>query len=221
MYFCIPTSTTEIEKRAYRDSAEHAGAIEVHMIYQSCCSAIALNILFEQKHFILVDFGHSKIEMTLFANSLPISVGVIRMGTSKIYRLLKNFLKRKYKVIVTDKEVDFILTELKTNNDEIKIQYTAVKVRELNDLLDNFFVIVNDEFIETIERVSGHGDIEKIITTGVYFTGGGSSIDFLREKITLDKRIKMTVSQNPLLDNINGLKRILADRDRFKNYIMV
>jgi rod shape-determining protein MreB len=45
MYFCIPTSTTEIEKRAYRDSAEHAGAIEVYMIYQSCCSAIGLNVL--------------------------------------------------------------------------------------------------------------------------------------------------------------------------------
>jgi len=221
MYFCIPTSTTEIEKRAYRDSAEHAGAIEVHLIYQSCCSAIALNILFEQKHFILVDFGHSKIEMTLFANSLPISVGVIRMGTSKIYRLIKNFLKRKYKVSVTDKDVDSILTELKESNDEIKIQYTIVNVIELKDLIDNFFVIVNDEFIETIERVSGHGDIEKIITTGVYFTGGGSTIDYLREKIVLDTRIKRTVSQNPLLDNINGLKIIMADRDRFKNYIKV
>jgi len=221
MYFCIPTSTTEIEKRAYRDSAEHAGAIEVHMIHQSCCAAIGLDILFEKKHFILIDFGHSKIEMTLFTNSLPISIGVIRMGTSKIYRLIKNFLKRRYKVDVTDKEIDFILAELKQSKDEIKIQYTTIKVIEIQDMLDNFFAIVNDEFIETIERVSGNSDIDKTLTTGIYFTGGGSTIDSLREKISLDNRIKRTVSQNPLLDNINGLKKIMADRDRFKNYIMV
>jgi rod shape-determining protein MreB len=221
MYYSIPTSTTENEKRAYRDSAEHAGAIEVHMIYQSCCSAIGLNVLFEQKHFLLVDFGCSKIEMTVFANSLPISIGVVRMGTSKIYRLLRNFLKRKYKLSVTDKDVDCLLADLEKCNDEIEVQHTSVKVSEIEDLLSNFFVIVNDEFMEAIELVSGHSDIEKALATGVYFTGGGSAINFLREKITLDSRITRTVSQNPLLDNINGLKRVVADRDRFKSYIMV
>jgi rod shape-determining protein MreB and related proteins len=194
MYFCVPTSTTEIEKRAYRDSAEHAGAIEVHMIYHCCCSAISLNVLFEQKHFLLIDFGSSKIEMTIFVNSLPISIGVIRMGTSKIYRLLKNLLKRKYKLTVPDKEIDLILIELRNNTDQVRIQRATVEVSEIHSVLDNFFALVNDEFIETIERVSGHSDIDKAITTGVYFTGGGSTIDSLREKITLDNRIKRTVS---------------------------
>lgn len=221
MYYCIPTSATEIEKRAYRDSAEHTGAIEIHMIYQSCCSAIGLNILFEQKHFILIDFGGSKIEMTIFVNSLPISVGVIRMGTSKIYRLINNFLRRNHKLNVTDKEIDLLLTEMQKNNEEIKIQYTTVKAGEIQNLLDNFFALVNDEFIETIERVSSDSDIEKAMTTGIYFTGGGSTIEFLREQITLDNRIGRTVSQNPMLDNINGLKEVMANTDRYKNYLMV
>jgi rod shape-determining protein MreB and related proteins len=220
IFFSIPTNTTEIEKRAYRDSAEHAGASEIHMVYQSCCAAVSLNLLFERKNFIVVDFGSSKIEMTVFANSLIISAGVIRMGTAKIYRIIKNFLKRKYKVIVTNKEVDSILTELNNSNDEIKILHTTVKVSEIDDLLNTFFVIVNDEFVETIERVSGHGDIEKVLTTGVYFTGGGSIIAILRKKIIIDTRIKSTISQNPLLDNINGLKTIMTDRNTFKNYIL-
>jgi rod shape-determining protein MreB len=221
MYYCIPTSTTEVEKRSYRDSAEHAGAVEAYMIYQSCCAAIGLNILLEQKDFILVDFGHSKIETTVFVNSLPISIGVIRMGTSKIYSLLKNFLKRRYKIIVTDQEVDFMLTALKKNDVEIRIKDASVKASEMQDLLENFFIIVNDEFMAAIELVSGRSDIEKAITAGIYFTGGGSAIDSLRDKITADNRIKRTVSQNPLLDNINGLKKIMADSTRFSKYIMV
>jgi len=221
MYYSIPTSSSEIEKRAYRDAGEHSGAIEVYMIHQSCCSAVGMNLLFEQKHFILIDFGSSKIEMTVFANSIPISVGIIRMGTSKISRLLKNFLRRKHKLNVSENEINFLFAELKKHTDEIKIRYATIKISEIQDVLDNFFAIVNDEFIETIERVSSHENIEKAITTGVYFTGGGSTIDFLRDQIKVDSRIKRTVSQDPLLDNVNGLKIIMADRDRFKNYIMV
>ncbi|MDH5379963.1 MAG: rod shape-determining protein [Cyclobacteriaceae bacterium] len=220
LYFCIPTSTTEIEKRAYRDSAEHVGAIEVHMIHQSCCSAIGLNILFEKKHFMLIDFGFSKIEMTVFINSDPISVGVIRMGTSKIYRLIKNFLKRKYKIHLNDIEIESLLSELKTVEDEITIQYIVVKTHEIHQLLDNFFHIVNDEFIEAMERVDLN-QIEKAKSTGIYFTGGGSTIDLLRDKIMCNHSIKRTVSQNPLLDNINGVKKVITQEDKFKKYTMV
>jgi rod shape-determining protein MreB and related proteins len=223
MYYSLPTSSTEIEKRAYRDSAEHAGAVEVHMIHQSCCSAVGMNILFEKRNFILIDFSSSKIEITVFANSIIISEGVIRLGTWKIFRLLKNHVRRKYTIELSDKEVQDILTGLnkKETRDEIKIHYKTIKIKEIQDVLDNFFNLVNDEFIEAIERVSNHPNIENVIMNGVYFTGGGSLIEFLREQIKLDARIKRSLSQNPLLDNINGLKQIMADREKFRNYIMV
>src|SRR5690606_14108478 len=109
MVFCIPLGATEIDRRAYRDSAEHAGATEVYMIYQSFCAAIGLNILSEQKHFLIVDFGSSKIEMSVFVNGLPVSDGVIPMGTSKIFGLIRNVLKRNYKVSVSDAEIQSLL----------------------------------------------------------------------------------------------------------------
>jgi len=55
---------------------------------------------------------------------------------------------------------------------------------------------------------------------GIYFTGGGSTNDFLRDQIKLGDGIKSTLSQNPLLDNINGLEKVMADRDKYKDYIM-
>lgn len=222
MYFSVPTGLTEIEKRAYRDSGEHANAVEVHMVHQSCCSAVGMNILFEKKHFILIDFSSSKIEIVVFANSLIVADGVIRFGTWKIFKLLKNYIRRKYKIELGDKEVEGILTSLNTNEneDELKINYTTIKAKEITDLLSNLFNLVNDEFIETFERASSHSDIEKVIMNGVYFTGGGSTNSYLREQIKLDDRMKRNFSQNPLLDNINGLKQIIASREKFKNYIM-
>jgi rod shape-determining protein MreB len=222
MYFSVPTGLSEIEKRAYRDSGEHANAVEVHMVHQSCCSAVGLNILFEKKHFILIDFSSSKIEIVVFANSLIVADGVIRFGTLKIFKLLKNYIRRKYKIELGDKEVEGILTSISTNenDDELTIKYTTFKTKEIIDLLSNLFNLVNDEFLETIERASNHPDIEKVIINGAYFTGGGSSNRYLREQIKLDERMKRSFSQNPLMDNVNGLKQIIASREKFKNYIM-
>lgn len=220
MYFTIPVSTSEVEKRAYRDAGEHANAVEVHMIHQSCCSAVGMNVLFERKHFILIDFGCSKIEMSVFANSVPISVGLIRMGTWKIFSLLRNFLKRKYKLEVSDSDVESLLSDLGQSKGEIRVQYVTVSVTEIQALIDSFFSLVNDEFIGAIEAVSDHGNIGGILANGIYFTGGGSTIDFLRDQIKLDG-LHRTTSQDPLLDGINGLKKIMADRERYKGYIMM
>jgi rod shape-determining protein MreB and related proteins len=222
MYYSIPTSSTEIDLRAYRDSAVHAGAKEVYMVHQCFCSAVGMNILFELKNFILIDFGASKIEMIVFSNSVIISEGVIKLGTWKIFRLLKNYVRRKYKIELNDNEINDILIALKENKtkDVVKIQKTTINVEEIQDVLDNVFELVNDEFTETIERVSNHPDINQVIMNGIFFTGGGSTIDFLRDQIRVDDRIKRTLSRDPLLDNINGLKQIMADKKKFKNYLM-
>ena len=222
MFYVIPTGITEIEKRAYRDSAEHAGAMEVHMIYQSICAAIAMNLLVEKKHFILIDFSSSKIEMTIFANGLIISDGVIRMGTGKIVRLIRNHLKRKYKIEIEVKEIENLLHEmarLEANHD-INIQHVTITIKEIKELLSNLFNLVNDEFLESIERVSNHPEIGNVIINGVYFTGGGSKFDFLIRQIKLDDRIKQTISQNPILDSVNGLKIVMADKEKYKDYLL-
>ena len=220
MFFCIPLGATEIDRRAYRDSAEHAGATEVYMIYQSFCAAIGLNILSEQKHFLIVDFGSSKIEMSVFVNGLPVSDRVIPMGTSKIFGLVRNVLKRNYKLSVFDVEIHSMLSDLRRINGGIRVQHVTVHVDEIHSLLDHFFSIVNDALMEVIEGVSSHSEIGKALSNGIYFTGGGSTIDILREKITIDNRIKTTVSKTPLLDNINGLEKVIAEREGYTRYLI-
>lgn len=218
-YFAIPTNTTEADKRIYRDSGEHAGAKQIYLIHQSCCSAIGMNILPEKKNFIIIDFGAGKIETTIFANSLPISTRAFSFGTIKIYHLIKNFIRRSYGISVSDTDIENIFDNIE--NPKIEIQHTIVNGSEIKDLIDNFFSLANDSITEAIEQVSNHHDIEKVVTNGVYFTGGGSKIEFLRNQIKLDSRIKYTISKNPELDCINGLINVIANKERFKDYLMV
>jgi rod shape-determining protein MreB and related proteins len=221
-FWCIPTNTTEVEKRAYRDSGEHANSKEVYMIHQSCCTAIGLNILLEKKNFVIIDFSSSKIETTIFSDGRPISVGVFRMGTWQIFRFIRNHILRKYRINLSDKEIMELLADM---NDlklegQLKVQYTTITTSEITELLANYFNLVNDDILETFERVSGDNNINKVFANGVYFTGGGSAIEYLRRQIKLDDRIKISVSQTPLLDNINGLKIVMKDKEKYRNYIM-
>ncbi len=220
-YICIPTNTTEVDKRAYRDSAEHANSKEVYMIHQACAAAIGLNILFEKKDFILIDFGFSKIDITIFANSRPISCGIFRLGLEKIFRIVKNHFLRNGNLNLTDADAQKIFETMKqVRKDEVTVQGKIIKAEEIEELLDGYFQLARDEMLETIERVGSDSNIDKILTNGVYFTGGGSKIEYLQRQIRPDQKIKCTLSQTPLLDNINGLARVMADKVKFKTYLM-
>lgn len=220
MYFSFPICTTEVEKRAYRDSGEHAGAKEVYLIHQPCSSAIGMGILYEKKDFVLVDFSASKVEITIFANSMPIAEGAIRIGTWKLQQALKNYLFRNYKINLTNKDLEPLLFKLPQFGEVQKIHQTTVNTIELHETLNPYFRIIEDQIMETLEQASSHERINKIMTNGFYFTGGGAYINWLAEKIALNGKMNYRISQNPILDNINGLKEVIRKPEVYKEYIM-
>ncbi len=221
MYFTLPISTTEAEKRAYRDSGEHAGAIEVFMVYQPFCAAISMGILNEKKDFVLIDFGASKVEITVFGNSLPIAKGAIRIGIWKLKNALRNYIFRNYMMNLDSLQLESILFDLPGFKDSIRIGDKTIKSVEFKEVLNPYFLIIEDHILETLEKAGNHKNIDKIILNGFYFTGGGSQVRWLTEKLALNGKMKIEVSSNAFLDNINGLKKVLQNPEHFRNYIMI
>jgi rod shape-determining protein MreB len=220
-YLCMPNNATEIDRRAYRDSTDHANAKEVYMIHQSSCAAIGLNVL-ERKNFAIIDFGASKIETSVFSDGKLVWVGIFRMGLWDLFRLLRNYAFRQHNIILSDVEITTLLHSMNDvhKSGQLAVQQTYLPTLEINDVLDKFFYLANNDIQEAFERVSNDRNIQQIYSNGVYFTGGGSALPYLRKLIKLDNPLKVTVSPTPLLDNSNGLKAIMKNKAKYKNYIM-
>src|SRR4026208_2643440 len=68
MMICIPSSITEVEKRAVRDSAEHAGAKEVYLIHEPMAAAIGIGIDVEEPMGnMIIDIGGGTREIAVIA----------------------------------------------------------------------------------------------------------------------------------------------------------
>ncbi len=68
MVICIPSGITEVEKRAVKDSAEHAGAKEVYLIHEPMAAAIGIGIDVEEPMGnMIIDIGGGTSEIAVIA----------------------------------------------------------------------------------------------------------------------------------------------------------
>ncbi len=214
MYFSIPIGTTDVEKRGYRDAAEYAGAKEVWLVSQPFCSAISMGILFEKKHFILVDIGTRIIEMSAFSDSRIIAYESIRFGTLKLKKVLRNCLFRLYDVEPSDEDLEYVFENLSDFGDTCRVGDKTIKTEDLQKAIDPCFMIIEDQLLELLEKVGRDPNASKITANGYIFTGGGSNIPWVVKRMAVNG-MNVCLSSNPFLENIYGLTEIMKDPKQF------
>ncbi|KXX69650.1 rod shape-determining protein [Flammeovirga sp. SJP92] len=221
-FVAIPPSYSEVDKRAYRDSGEHSGGKKVNMIHQSICQAINMNILYKKKHFVLVDFGASKIEVSIFADSKEISSTLIPLGTKKLQDALRNHFLRKHQLKLNESQVIKILKEISNSGESMMIENKTIATKEVKRVLAPYFEIIEDYLLQTIEQEVNHSKINQIISNGFYFTGGGATMPWIIKEITKNTpQINTNLSDDPFHDTIKGLNTIIHDSEKYQSVILL
>jgi rod shape-determining protein MreB and related proteins len=220
MVICIPYGSTEVEKRAVRDSAEHAGAKELYLIHEPLAAAMGIGIdIDEPTGSMIIDIGGGTTEIAIIALSGIVCNQSLKVAGDALNKDILNYMRRQHNLLIGERtaerikievgsalgeledgpEMDVIGRDLMTGlPKEIRVSYA-----EIAHAIDKSLSMIEEAVIKTLEACPPElaGDIYK---KGIFITGGGSVLRGLDKRIAMKTKLKVQISDNNLLSVIKG-----------------
>ena len=105
----VPSGITEVEKRAVKDSATHAGAREVYLIEQPMASAIGVGLpVHEPAGNMIVDIGGGTCEIAIISLAGIVFSRSLRVGGDEFDETITAHMKRAYNMMIGERTAEEI-----------------------------------------------------------------------------------------------------------------
>ncbi len=233
MVICIPSGITEVEKRAVKDSAEHAGAKEVYLIHEPMAAAIGIGIDVEEPMGnMIIDIGGGTSEIAVIALGGIVCDKSIRVAGDEFTSDIEEYTRRQHNILIGERtaeqikiEVGAALPELDNPpNDyavrgrdlmtgipkEIYVSYT-----EIAHALDKSISKIEEAILTALELTPPELSAD-IYKTGIYLAGGGSMLRGLDKRISMKTKLPVHIAEDPLRAVARGTGIALKNIDKFQ-----
>lgn len=215
MVICIPSGITEVEKRAVKDSAEHAGGKEVYLIHEPMAAAIGIGIdVLEPVGNMIIDIGGGTSEIAVIALGGIVSDKSIRVAGDDFTNDIVDYMRRQHNLLIGERsaerikiEVGSALPELDNPPEDYAIQgrdlmtgtpkEIIVTYTEIAHALDKSIAKIEAAILNALEMTPPELSAD-IYRTGLYLAGGGSLLRGLDKRISLKTKLPVHVAEDPL-----------------------
>lgn len=229
---CIPSGSTEVELRAARDSAEHAGGRDVYMIYEPMAAAIGIGIDVEAPEGnMIVDIGGGTTEIAVVSLGGIVSNKSIRIAGDDLTAEIMEYMRRQHNVKVGERTAEQIkihvgsaLTFLDNPPEDYIVhgpnQMTAlpmevpVSYQEIAHCLEKSISKMEAAVLSALEQTPPELYAD-IVRNGIYLAGGGALMRGLDKRLTDKINIKFHVAEDPLHVVAKGTGIALKNIDKF------
>lgn len=226
----VPSGVTEVEKRAVRDAAEHAGAKEVHLIAEPMAAAIGIGVDVEAPvGNMIIDIGGGTTEIAVIALAGIVNEESIRIAGDEMNNAIMQFFKKNYNLLIGERTAEAIKCEVGSAvplKEEVTIQVkgrdlvggipktSEVSSVEIREALNENIAQIVEAVKQTLERTPPELSAD-ILDRGVMITGGGALLKGLDERIRMETNLPVHVADDPLTAVVRGAGKAIDNLNKY------
>ncbi|PWJ36141.1 rod shape-determining protein [Sediminitomix flava] len=237
MIICIPSGITEVEKRAVRDSAEHAGAREVFMIQEPIAAAIGIGLDIDQPvGSMVVDIGGGTTEIAVIALSGIVCDQSVRIAGDIFNRDILDYMRRQHNLLIGERtaekikiEIGSAITELENPPEDFEVRgrdlmtgipkVIKVSYTEIAFAIDKSIAKIEEAILKALETAPPELSAD-IYERGIHLTGGGALLRGLDKRISMKTKLPVHIADDPLKAVVLGTGKALEQFNEFKGVLM-
>jgi rod shape-determining protein MreB len=225
---CVPCGSTQVERRAIKESAAGAGAREVYLIEEPMAAAIGAGLpVDEPRGSMVLDIGGGTSEVAIISLNGIVYSNSVRIGGDKFDEAIINYIRRNYGTLVGEATAEKIKKKIGSAYPSDEILELEVKGRNLAEGVPRSFTLTSSEVLEALqEPLSGIVDAMKkaleqtppelgadVAERGIVLTGGGALLRDLDRLVEEETGLPVIIAQDPLTCVARGGGRALEMMD--------
>ena len=222
----VPSGITEVEKRAVKDSAMHAGAREVYLIEEPMAAAIGVGLpVTDPAGNMIIDIGGGTTEVAIISLAGIVFSRSVRVAGDELDEAIVQHLKRAYNLMIGERTAEEIKLRIGSAYPLEKELTMEVKGRDLVAGLPKTITITSEEIRDALnEPVSRIVEAVRItlercppelsadlVDRGVVLAGGGALLRGLDKLIAEETGLPVHVAEDPLSAVAEGTGKALQE----------
>jgi rod shape-determining protein MreB and related proteins len=219
MIICVPCGSTQVERRAIRESAIGAGASRVYLIEEPMAAAIGAGLpVGEATGSMVVDIGGGTTEVGVISLGGLVYTGSVRMGGDKFDEAIINYIRRNYGMLIGETTAEQIKKEIGSAFPGSEVREKEVKGRNLAEGIPRSFTISSNEILEALTEPLNQivsavkSALEQtppelaadIAEKGMVLAGGGALLRDIDRLLMEETGLPVIIAEDPLTCVVRG-----------------
>lgn len=228
---CVPCGSTQVERRAIKESALAAGASEVYLIEEPMAAAIGAGLpVNEAAGSLVVDIGGGTTEVALISLGGMVYAGSVRVGGDKFDQAIINYIRRNFGMLIGEPTAEMIKKKIGSAFPGSEVMEIEVKGRNIAEGVPRTFTVHSNEILEALSEplnqivVAVKNALEKtppelgadIAEHGLMLTGGGALLRDLDQLLKEETGLPVHVAEEPLNCVVKGCGIALENMDKLR-----
>jgi rod shape-determining protein MreB and related proteins len=221
---CVPCGSTQVERRAIKESAAGAGAREVYLIEEPMAAAIGAGMpVDEARGSMVLDIGGGTSEVAVISLNGIVYSASVRIGGDRFDDAIVNYVRRNYGTLIGEATAERIKKEIGSAYPGAEMRELEVKGRNLAQGVPRSFTLNSNEILEALqEPLAGIVGAVKtaleqtppelgadVAERGIVITGGGALLRDLDRLLMEETGLPVVIADDPLTCVARGGGRAL------------